>query len=155
MTTFGQLYRNRVVVPQASTNSSIVDVCTSVSCSMADGLPSRLAPRLTFCRVSERCPQPLNIRLRVRVIFTRRPTILAAMALITECGQMKLLHPKPPPMNGETICTFSSGMPSVWATVLRAPTTHWVVSYSVSSSPSQWATDAEGSMGLWCSMGVT
>lgn len=64
------------------------EVCKSVSCLMADSLPSRLASRLTFCRVSERCPQPLNVCLRVRFNFTGRPTFLAAMALITECGQM-------------------------------------------------------------------
>src|SRR6266404_5168174 len=115
---------------------------------MAVSFPVDSAPRLTFCRVSERCPQPLNICLRVKLSLTGRPTFFEAIALSTECGQTKPLQPKPPPMNGDTMCTFSCAMPSVSATVLRAPTTHCVVSHRVTSSSSQEAMDADGSMGL-------
>ena len=135
-------------------NSSTVDVCTSVSWSMATSLPSSLAPRRTRWVVSERCPQAPNMFFRVRFNFTGRPTFRAAIALRIECGHTKPLQPKAPPMNGETMWIFSSGIPSVPATVFRAPATHWVVSNSVSSSPCQTAIEADGSTGLWCSIGV-
>ena len=70
-----------MVLPQDSINSSIGDVCTMVSCWIEVSLPSFVAPRRTFCRVSERCPVPLNICLRVRFSFTGRPIFFAAIAL--------------------------------------------------------------------------
>src|SRR2546429_1291087 len=47
-------------------------------------------------------------------------TTLFRSALNSECGQTNPLQPNPPPINGEMMWTFSWGMPSISATVLRS-----------------------------------
>ncbi|MNT66204.1 hypothetical protein D3C72_2042510 [compost metagenome] len=101
-----------------------------------------------------RAPTVPNICGRSTTSLTGRPACCAAIAASTTCDHTEPLQPKPPPTNGQTTRTFSAGMPSVPDTALRTPVMYWVESYSVSSSPSQLAIVACGSIGLWFSIGV-
>jgi hypothetical protein len=100
------------------------------------------------CSVPGRPPTGPNICGRASASFTGRLTSRAAMAASTTCDHVDPLQPKPPPTNGSITRTFSTAMPSVFATVCRTPDTYCVASYSVSLSSSQRATVACGSRGL-------
>ncbi len=130
------------------------EVSWSVSWRMAVSVPSRFAASAIRCTVGGRWPTEVNICARVRLSCTGRRVTRAASAASMVCGHWKPLQPKPPPVNGQSTRTFSRGMPKTWARTSRVPTTACVASSTVSRSPSQRATVAEGSIGLLVSTGV-
>ena len=68
--------------------------------------------------------------------------------------QTKPLAPKPPPTNGASTRTFSSGTSNRRARCLRNQSMFWAVSQTVRESPSQTAVVACGSIALWFWVGV-
>jgi hypothetical protein len=117
-------------------------------------LPSRFAPRATRCSVSGRWPFVKKSCLRGSHNFTGRFTSRAAKTPISTCGHDEPLLPNAPPTNGETTWTFSRGMPKARASVWREAKMFCVESWSVTRSPSQAATIACASIGLWWWYGV-
>ena len=63
--------------------------------------------------------------------------------------------PKPPPMNSEITRTLSLGSPNREASSRRASNMPCVETHAVSRSPSQRATAAWGSSGVWTCAGVS
>ncbi len=92
---------------------------------------------------------PKYICLRVRTTLTGRFVSRAASAATTVCGQQRSPLPKPPPTNGEMTRTDSTGRSNTVESSVWVPTTHWVLSHTVSLSPFQRAMVACGSIGLW------
>ena len=69
------------------------------------------------------------------------------------CGQTRSAEPNAPPTNGDRTRTSSLRMPNASATWSCTLSTHCVLSWSVSRGPSQTATVACISIGLWYSAG--
>lgn len=82
--------------------------------------------------------------------MTGRPVSRAASAAMVLCGQARRPLPNAPPTKGEITRTEVCGMPNTAASSCCVPpTTHWVLSHTVSWLPSQRAMVACGSIGLW------
>jgi hypothetical protein len=95
--TFGHAYNMRVCSALGSTSSSNREVSESTSCRIAVSLPSALAPSVTRCIVSGRCPTSENICGRVNTSLTGRSSNLAAIVARMTCDHGDPLQPKPPP----------------------------------------------------------
>jgi hypothetical protein len=91
---------------------------------------------------------PKYICRRLSTSLTGRPVSRAASAATTVCGQQRSPLPKPPPTNGLMTRTASAGRSNTAASSSCVPITHWVLSHTVSLSPSQRAIVACGSIGL-------
>ena len=73
--------------------------------SIATSSPPRMAPSLTVCSVLGRWPMPVNIRGRVRISFTGRPTVRAASTARIVCDRTRSPAPNPPPTYGASTRT--------------------------------------------------
>ena len=125
-----------------------------LSWAIAVRVPSRVAPSRMRWMVAARCVLLLGIIGRVIASFTGRPAARAPTAAITASARTNSLPPKPPPMNGESIRTFSSGIPKAMATSLRLQAIIWLEVHNVTRSPSHAAMVANGSIIMWLWSGV-
>ena len=91
----------------SSVYSSYMLVSESVSLRIAVSLPSRVAANAIFCDDCGREPTQVNICERVSESLTGLRIILAAMAVISTCVQVRRAEPNAPPTNGEITRTFS------------------------------------------------
>ncbi len=96
--------------------------------------------------VAGRCVVLLIINGRASATFTGRRAAFAPSAASTTSARSHSLPPKPPPMYGDTMRTFSFGMPSVLARSVTPQSIIWFDVHTVSLSPSQAAIDACGSI---------
>jgi hypothetical protein len=106
------------------------------------------------CAVRGRPPTGPNSCGRCITSRTGRPSWRDAIAARITCDHAEPLPPNAPPTKDERTCTSSGEMPKVLASVLRTPATYCVESSMDSFSPSQLASVACGSIGLWCWNGV-
>ena len=90
----------------------------------------------------------VNICGRVSTSLTGRPTTRAASAVRITCGQARSAAPKPPPRYGTRTRTSVSGSSNAAARAVRVLIGSWLVSCTVSRSPSQRATVAKSPIGL-------
>ena len=144
----------RVTTAQVSTQSSITEVLEVERCSSAVRCPSASVPARIVCAVRGRPPTGPNNCGRCITSRTGRPSWRDAIAARMTCDHAEPLPPNAPPTNDERTCTMSGEMPKVPASVLRTPATYCVESSIASRSPSQLASVACGSIGLWCCSGV-
>ena len=96
-----------------------------------------------------RWPTAVNIWARVSTSFTGRFVTRAASAASGTCGQTRSPAPNAPPTNGARTRTPPESTPNAAASESRTLCGHWVVSWTVSASPSQTATVANRPIGLF------
>ena len=104
-------------------NSLLIAQWVIVSCASAVNLPSLVAASLIFCKFLCRNPTELNICCLARANLTGRLTAFAATAAITRLAHCPPFDPKPPPIKGVTMRTFSGFIFSVAAAEPCAPFT--------------------------------
>ena len=116
----------------ASSNVSYDEVSASISWTVAFRRPRRSLPRRSRYSYEGRKPVPKYICLRVRTTLTGRFISRAASAATTVCGQQRSPLPKAPPTKGLMTRTESSGTSNTVESSVWVPTTHCVLSHTVS-----------------------
>ena len=120
----------------------------------AVSVPSFFAPALRVSVFGGRLPTQRKDSSRLTKQRTGRPVFRARRAAISVYFPGSSLLPNPPPMYLLITRTLVSGIWSDWARPPRMSKTPWFVSQTFSRSPSHFATEPCGSMGVWISQGV-
>ena len=145
----------RAVSDEVSAQSSSIEVSEMVSWrDRREPAVARRAERERLLGVRPVADRAEHLRPLEHELDRPADDLRAASAASTTCDQAEPLQPKPPPTNGRDHVTFSGAMPKIFASVVLHAADVLGRVVQVSRSPSQSATVACGSIGLWCSIGV-